>query len=339
MIVTLTQNGGVTINARLDDSPPADERQRRLAMERGRVHTLARLAMVLLAALYASPAAAQSREVKLAGTLTDLRIDNLDDPESPGTLAIGETRVSVPRSVRFELPGDSFTLQELFARAPARCRASRESGLIPSDACRRPPREATKAAERIWRLEADGTPRSTLDPIPTGEPPPTMATVVATRTADGVIARSIALTRSDVSVWGAVTFVNQEEGYLRINGALGADTGGALLRLNDPDGRQSVQNGTGCGEGANCSPDVRFKMNTATATVRFAAGAPACVPGGLGDACSAANRSAATLHEVSVMLPIIAGDHITALGGFEVREGIRVFWAHTLVVQTPPGSD
>jgi len=29
---------------------------------------------------------------------------------------------------------------------------------------------------------------------------------------------------------------------------------------------------------------------------------------------------------------------VTARGGFEVHGGARVFWAHTLMVQTPPGT-
>ena len=294
--------------------------------------------VALAAGLRVSAASAQTpSDVTVSGTLTAISVDNLDDRISAGRVVVGKERVVVPSTVIVQMPGNQLTLQELFTLAPARCRETRESGLVPADACRRPARDDSGRTPS-WTVEADRTPRSYLDPTPTGEPPPTVATVVGTRTADGVIARSITLTRSDESVWGAVTFVNRDEGYLRINGSLGVDTGGALLRLNDPDGRQSAQSGAGCGEGANCSPDVRFKMNTVNASVRFAAGGPACIPGGLGDACSPAARSAATPHDLTVMLPIVVGDHITALGGFEVREGIRVFWAHTLLVHTPPGS-
>jgi hypothetical protein len=36
------------------------------------------------------------------------------------------------------------------------------------------------------------------------------------------------------------------------------------------------------------------------------------------------------------MVPIMVGDHVTAQGGFEVHNGVRVFWAHTLEVHTSP---
>jgi hypothetical protein len=32
------------------------------------------------------------------------------------------------------------------------------------------------------------------------------------------------------------------------------------------------------------------------------------------------------------MLPVVRGDHVTAQGGFEVHQGVRVFWAHTFVI-------
>jgi hypothetical protein len=115
----------------------------------------------------------------------------------------------------------------------------------------------------------------------TEELPPTIATVKGERSEGGeFVARSVSLTRVDDSVWGAVTFVNERDGSLRIGGMFGADLGGTLVRLNDPDARQSVQSGAGCGGEGNCSPDRRFRVDTVYFTVRFTSGPPACVPGG-----------------------------------------------------------
>ena len=283
--------------------------------------------------------AAERDAVVVRGTLSAIQIDSRGERFSPGTLVVGAERIAVPPLVFVELPGDTLTLQELFVRAPTRCRNVHESGLVPSDACRRPARDE-HAAGRVWTVDADDTPRTTLDPVPTDLPPDTIARVEAIRTADGLmVATKLALTRTDASVWGAVTFVNEEEGYLRVNGAYGRDAGGAIVRINDPDARHSVQSGTGCGQEGNCSPDVRFKVNTVNVSVRFEAGYPACVPGAIGATCLAANRPVHGLLDGNVMLPIVNGDHVTARGGFEVHDGVRVFWAHTLIIHTSPISD
>jgi hypothetical protein len=56
----------------------------------------------------------------------------------------------------------------------------------------------------------------------------------------------------------------------------------------------------------------------------------------LGVACQGANRQVTETLDPAVMVPIVAGDHVTAKGGFQVVDGIRVFWAHTLLVHSPP---
>jgi hypothetical protein len=223
-------------------------------------------------------------------------------------LLIGRQRVVVPPMVFVQLPGDSQTLQQLFANAPARCREQGSSGLLRSDPCI----------------------------LPADELPATIATVKGGTGETGeFVAASVALTRVDDSVWGAVTFVNERDGSLRIGGAFGADLGGTLVRLNDPDARQSVQSGNGCGAEGNCSPDRRFKVDAVYFTVRFTSGHPACVPGPLGDACTANTRPVSERLDPAVMVPIVAGDHVTARGGFQVVDGTRVFWAHTLLVHSP----
>ena len=96
------------------------------------------------------------------------------------------------------------------------------------------------------------------------------------------------------------------------------------------------RSGIGCGGEGNCSPDARFRADSQHYSVRFNSGHPACIPGGLGDACAASSRPVHGIVDAARLVPIRAGDHITALGAFEVIDGTRIFSAHTLVVHTSP---
>ena len=296
---------------------------------------LAASAAVLLAspALVGARAAEEPRRVH--GELTGAAVDNRDDRWSAGTITVGTHRIVVPPRLLIELPGTELTLQELFARAPERCRRDGATGLLASDACR--VRRDGQPTERPWSPRDDTTPRSTLEPEPTGAPPATTAQVTAvTSQGSDPIATKIVLTRDDRSVAGAVTFVSEEQGYVRVGGAYGLDQGGALVRINDPDARQSAQSGVGCGSEGNCSPDARFRANVVHHSVRFAAGYPACVPGALGDVCAAASRPVRGIVDAALLVPIRLGDHVTAEGAFEVVDGVRIFSAHTLVDRTSP---
>src|SRR2546430_443440 len=280
-------------------------------------------------------------QLRIEGELKGVTIDNRDDRSSGGILLVGDRRVAVPPHLVIELPGATLTLDELFARAPLRCRTEGLSGLLATDRCRRPPKDP-KA--RAWSPADDTTPRTTLDPEPTDDPPATKARVLATLPDDesgtkrsvDPIATKIVLLPDDRTLNGAVTFVSEAQGYLRVGGAFGTDAGGALLRINDPDARQSAQSGIGCGGEGNCSPDARFRADSQHYSVRFDSGHPACIPGGLGDACAASSRPVHGIVDAARLIPIRAGDHITALGAFEVIDGTRIFSAHTLVVHTSP---
>jgi hypothetical protein len=273
--------------------------------------------------------------LRVQGELTGAAIDNRDDRWSAGTITVGTHRIVVPPRLLIELPGAALTLQELFVLAPERCRRDGASGLLASDACR--VRRNGPPTERRWSPQDDTTPRSTLEPEPTGAPPATTAQVTAVASEESEsIATKIVLTRNDRSVLGAVTFVSEAQGYLRIGGAFGVDQGGALVRINDPDAHQSAQSGVGCGSEGNCSPDARFRANVVHHSVRFAAGYPACVPGALGDVCAAASRPVRGIVDAALLVPIRLGDHVTAQGAFEVVDGVRIFSAHTLVDHTSP---
>ena len=301
-------------------------------------------AAAVMAALSAvAVSAADERELRVQGELKGIAIDDRADRWSGGSITVGTERIVVPARLLIELPGTTVTLQELFAQAPERCRKDEASGLLVSDACR--VRHDGPSPARTWSARDDTTPRTTLDPEPTGAPPPTTArvSVVVPTSAPGVsgsgadpIATRIVLTRNDQSVWGPVTFVNEEQGYLRVGGAFGTDEGGAIVRINDPDARQSAQSGLGCGTEGNCSPDARFRANSERYTVRFEVGFPACVPGGLGDVCAQASRPIRGVVDAVLLVPIRPGDHMTARGTFEVVDGVRVFWAHSLIVHTSP---
>jgi hypothetical protein len=294
-----------------------------------------------IAAVLVAPGAAGQTQIE--GELKGVTIDDRGDPASGGTLIVGDRRIVVPPRLLIELPGATLTLSGLFARAPVRCRIAGLAGLLAHDACLRPPREA--AASRVWSAADDTTPRSTLDPAPTDDPPTTKARVQVTmptgdptaepRSRDPIATR-IVLLRDDQSVNGAVTFINEDQGYLRVGGAFGVDAGGTLVRINDPDGNQSAQSGIGCGGEGNCSPDARFRADPEHYTVRFDAGYPACIPGGLGDVCAASSRPVRGIVDAARLIPIRVGDHVTALGAFEVIDGVRIFSAQTLVDHTSP---
>ena len=298
------------------------------------LRTLAAAAVLLaLPALVGGRAAAG--EVRVQGELTGAAVDNRDDRWSAGTITVGTHRIVVPPRLLIELPGAALTLQELFVLAPERCRKDGAIGLLASDACR-VGRDGSQT-KPPWSPRDDTTPRSTLEPEPNGAPPATIAHVTAVGgEGSDSIATKIVLTRDDRSVFGAVTFVSEEQGYLRIGGAFGADQGGALVRINDPDARQSAQSGVACGSEGNCSPDARFRADVVHYSVRFEEGHAACVPGALGDVCAAASRPVRGITDAALLLPIRLGDHVIAQGAFEVVDGVRIFSAHTLVDHTSP---
>jgi len=281
-------------------------------------------------------------QLKIEGEIKGVTIDGRGDGPAGGTLLVGDRRIVVPPGLLVEFPGAALTLSELFARAPKRCRDAGAPGLAATDPCRRPPRDP---AARAWSAADDKTPRTTLDPDPTDDPPTTKARVIAMvppedgetgRGPRDPIATKIVLVRDERSISGAVTFVNREQGYLRVGGAYGMDAGGAIVRLNDPDARQSAQSGIGCGAEGNCSPDARFRLDANHYSVRFEGGYPACIPGGLGDACAASSRPVRGIVDAARLIPIRAGDHVTALGAFEVIDGARIFFAHALVDHASP---
>lgn len=300
-------------------------------------NVVARVAFVTVLLAASAVALAQpAAEIRIAGELKAIHVEDPTDRRSPGSIVVDGRTIAIPPMLPIELPGDRLTLQELLVHAPERCRMLGQSGLLRSDTCTRPVIDPDGKTP-IWSADMDDTPRTSLDPEPTDDPPVAFASVTAVRADDGqLLARAVALTEGDGTIFGAVSYVNADEGYLRVGGAPGAHSGGAFVRLNDPQARHSVQSGTACGSEGNCSPDVRWRVSSLDPTVRFAVGYSACIPGGLGDSCSLAIRPVTTPLDANVMVPIRIGDHINARGAFQVVDGVRVFWAHTVVVDTSP---
>jgi len=172
-----------------------------------------------------------------------------------------------------------------------------------------------------------------------------VATIQANKVADGrVIAGTVAIAKGADALTGVVTFINHTDGYLRINGTPNADLGGTMLRINDPAGVHTIQQGLGCSAlgGPNCSPDTRFGANVGAGyTVAFNTGMPACIPStatsatrpgassptGIGDPfCPASNRTAnKVVADSTRFAPIQVGDTLMAIGNYETVNLVTTF--------------
>ncbi|MEQ1892725.1 MAG: hypothetical protein ABL998_09305, partial [Planctomycetota bacterium] len=202
------------------------------------------LALPLLA--LASEAQSPSTGALLTGKIEHLSVDNPNDTWSAGTMVVGGQLVILPRNLIIQLPANWLTLQQLFAEAPPAALAKNVSGL------------------------------ATLDgPEFTGG----FATVLGNRNSFGnLIAGDVFIQKGTEVVNGVVTLVNHTDGYLRIDGQVGDDTTGLMIRVNDPESRFTIQQGAGCDGSPNCSPDPRFGVDTDNYTVTFSTGYPAGIP-------------------------------------------------------------
>ncbi|MCX6023611.1 MAG: hypothetical protein NTZ05_18125, partial [Chloroflexi bacterium] len=106
-----------------------------------------------------------------------------------------------------------------------------------------------------------------------------IATVAANRPNGGnVIAGDLLIKKGVELLSGVITYINHTDGYFRLNGVSGNATLGVMVRLNDPTGRHTIQQGSGCGTGPNCSPDPRFTEDPDNYTQAFGTGYPLCLP-------------------------------------------------------------
>lgn len=289
--------------------------------------------LTLLAALAAGgiPLSLPSAQVA-AGVVTGTRITGsidlleLDDPTdvwSGGRMVVNGQVVVLPRNLILQLPANWLTLQQLFDQAPPEAKALGKSGL------------------------------ATMDGVGvTG-----FATVLGNRTGSGnVIAGDVFIEKGREVANGMVTFIDHTQGYLRIDGLVGDDTTGLMIRVNDPTSRHTIQSGKGCDGGPNCSPDPRFGNDPDNYTIAFTTGYPAGLPStvpvgqrsgfrsgdnaaaaasasGVGDPfCPVTNRTTSPVPDSTKFAPIRIGDSISAEGNLEEIAGERFLSCHTLTV-------
>jgi PKD repeat protein len=283
--------------------------------------------LVLAAFLGASaPTAAQdpATGALVTGKIDLIRIDDRNDPWSSGQMVVGGQVVTLPRNLVIQLPAAWMSLKQLFDDAPPAAFAKGVTGLAALDG---PEFQAG------------------------------LATVLGNRTSFGnLIAGEVFVQKGVEVVNGTVTLVNTDEGYFRIDGIPGDDATGVMVRINDPEGRHTIQGGRGCDGGPNCSPDPRFALDPDNYTVSFVTGYPAGIPstvpvglrpgfragddpsarsdaGGVGDPfCPSTNRGVKPVPDSTRFAPIRPGDSLSAEGNFEVVGGVRFLSCHTLSV-------
>ena len=290
------------------------------------------IALVLLLVLGWIPnAQAAPKFANILGEIERITLDTPGDHWSGGTIVVGGQIVILPRNLLLDLPANRLTLNQLFEQAPAACLANGESGLAKADVCN--------------QSGAGG-----------------FAILSANRSDFGnVIAGDVFLQKGQESVTGTVTVVNYNDGYYRLSGQPGIDNAGVIVRLNDPTGRHTVQQGLGCAVGSdnvNCSPDPRFTLDPDNYTNVFSNGFPYCLPStvsrsftnilgdnvtssasagdGTGDyLCPDTNRPASLntpAADSRRFAPLKVGDTVTAEGNFETIDNVTFLSAHTSTV-------
>jgi hypothetical protein len=213
-------------------------------------NTAAVLGLLMTTGFALTPMAAQAAtSVTISGEISRITLTTPGDYWSAGTLVISGQYVTIPRNLLIDLPANRLTLWQLFDQASAACKALGETGLTSTDRC-----------------NTSGT--------------GAYASIVANRTNGGnIIAGDMLIDKGQEVVIGAVTYINHDEGYLRINGILGDPNVGMMARMNDPTQRHTVQQGLGCVAGSpNCSADPRFTNDSDNYTNTAVTGFPMCIP-------------------------------------------------------------
>ena len=212
--------------------------------------TAAALSLMIASGLTLAPMGAQAATaVAISGEISRITLTTPGDYWSAGTLVISGQYVTIPRNLLIDLPANRLTLWQLFDQASVACKALGETGLTSTDRC-----------------NSTGT--------------GAYASISANRTNGGnIIAGDMLIDKGQEVVTGAVTYINHDDGYLRINGVLGDPDTGMMARMNDPTQRHTVQQGLGCAAGSpNCSADPRFTNDPDNYTNTAVTGFPMCIP-------------------------------------------------------------
>ena len=267
---------------------------------------------------------AQVGSAPVDGEIEYLFLDDPNDPWSSGSIVLANQTIVIPRNLLIDLPANRLTLWQLFQDAPPECLALGESGLALTDGCRR------------GRGAGFGH-------------------VVSNQLPDGSFVAGELFIQKGMEVFtGVVTYIDHTDGYLRCNGdPLDPVNTGTLIRINDPEGVHTIQQGLGCDGGPNCSPDPRFTNDPENYTITYSSGYPACIPstvtggnratgsdasGASDPYCPDSNRGSLVSPDSTRMAPIQVGDHIGCEGNTEVvldrvtGEEISFLSVHTLGV-------
>ena len=289
------------------------------------------LCMVLGLGLGVCLPAQSATQVPITGEIERITLNDATDHWSGGTMVVGGQNIIIPRNLLIDLPANRLTLTQIFDQAPAACIANAETGLAKADTCN------TSGVGGFASISANRT------------------------NAGNIIAGDVLLEKGVESLSGVVTYIDYNDGYFVLNGLPGDPNTGVIVRINDPDGRHTVQQGRGCAVGGlnNCSADPRFTLDPDNYTNVYTTGYPLCIPStvsrtfvdvlglgvttaqanpdGSGDVlCPLSNRPANPVNtpvdDSRRFAPIQLGDSITADGNFETIGGVRFLSAHTTVV-------
>jgi uncharacterized repeat protein (TIGR01451 family) len=286
--------------------------------------SLGALSLLLGVGLFQLTTKAAPQTALITGEIERMTVTNPNDVWSGGTIVVGGQNVIIPRNLLIDFPANRLTLAQTLAAAPPSCVAVGESGLAIADTC---------------NLGHQGG----------------IATIAANRVDNGdVIAGDVFLQKGAEIISGQVTYIDYNMGFFRLDGVAGDPNLGVMVRLNDPTGAHSAQQGLGCGFGPNCSPDPRFTEDPVNYTQMFSTGYPLCIPSvlsrsfndaldfnnngnttetllaqaspdGAGDIlCPDSNRPATDVSADSRRFaPIKLGDNLTVKGNFETVNGSR----------------
>lgn len=239
---------------------------------------VAALATVLVGGFAAGSAHAAAAKAGVIGEIEHITLNDPTDHWSGGTIEVAGHSIILPKNLLLDLPANRLTLWQLFDQAPEPCRSRGETGLAKGDTCN------TAGMGGI-------------------------ASISANKTLNGnVIAGDVLIEKGQEDITGTVTYINYDEGYLRIDGTPGADTGGFMARMNDPTTRHTVQVGKGCSADTighpNCSADPRFALDADNYVNVATTGYPMCIPSTISRSWTAGFPASGTGFDVS---PAVTG--------------------------------
>jgi len=307
-----------------------------------KIHKNLYLSILLLGCAAPLSAAVQST---IGGEVERITVDDPTDIWSRGTIVVSGRNIIIPRNMVFDLPANRLTLQQFFVNAPSACIDGPDADSIPD--------ETGLGKGDSCNSSGSGA----------------VITLLANKTNAGdIIAGEIMLEKASELVSGVVSYINFDQGYFRVNGIVGDNTTGAMIRVNDPDGRHTHQTGAGCtGSGPNCSADVRYGVDPDNYTFTASTGYPMCIPstvargpfnfdgnrdgdtldpaetaitaqaeadGSLDELCPQTNRTGVgtVVSDSRLFAPIQIGDSVNAEGNFENIGGVIFLSAHTVGV-------